>query len=282
MWRVCTLVGVLLWANFLSATSYDIIPIHEAIASNLVTATSTARNDSATGSSHLGQCIELVVTNTRRSPVVISVMPGQRMIPQDETTQEMIITEQQILTLRPGDTHQIPLFAMCGERSDGSPSTDEAFIIGEIARQEIREMASYIYKKNYQHSAGQSAMWVVTDNADLTIIDHSESFVANDLRQKAAALSGQPFVPYVQEDNSNGLSTMSGQFAYRVREQGFGTLKLYDPSGAVVEVIFDRMQLKPGVYTFRFSAEGISLQSGTYKLKLFLNGRLKKERSITI
>lgn len=282
MWRVCTLLGLLFWASIVSAAKYDVIPIHEAIASNLVTATSTARNDSATGSSHLGQCLALEVTNTRRSPVVISIMPGQRMIPQDETTQEMIITEQQILTLYPGETHEIPLFAMCGERSDGSPSTDEAFIIGEMARQEIREMASYIYKKNYQHSAGQSAMWVVTDNADLTLINHSESFIANDLRQKAAALSGQPFVPYVQENNNNGLSTMSGQFAYRVREQGFGTLKLYDPSGAVVEVIFDRMQLKPGVYTFRFSAEGISLESGTYKLKLFLNGRLKKERSITI
>jgi len=280
MLRLWTLMGALFFA--VVGMAYDVIPINEAVSQQLIYASSTASSDPGTFSSHYGRCMQLTVANNKRAPVIIRVSPGQRLLPKDEYTQEMIVTEEQILTLYPGDTQRVQLFAMCGERADGSPGDGEEFIIGEIARQEIRDMAAYIYKKNYQHSTGQEAMWVVTDGSDLTNITDQNTFVANDLRRKASDITGQPFVPYVPDAEYNGLSTISGQFHYRVRQQGFGTLQLYDPNGDVVHTMFERMPLKPGTYTFKFNAEGISLMNGTYKLKLFINGQLRKEKGITI
>lgn len=274
------LVGAVLWPFLVAA--YDVIPIEVAVSQQLVSASTKATNDPGSFSSHFGRCMQVTLVSNKRAPLIVRISPGQRLMPQADFTQEMIVTEEQILTLYPGDTQQVALFAMCGERADGSPGEGEDFLIGEIARQDIRDMAAFIYKKNYQHSTGQEAMWVVTDDSDLSNITDPNTFVANDLRQKAAILTGQPFVPYIPTAEQNGLSSISGQFHYRVRQQGFGTLQLYDPNGDMVHMIFERMPLKPGTYTFKFNAERISLQTGTYKLKLFINGHLRKEKGITI
>ena len=271
-----------LWMGLAHSANFQPIPLQEAVAEALIEVKVVSDRDPGSLSSHYGQCIRLTAASTKKAPLLVSIAPGQQLVADDLFTQNMVITEEPLITLYPGDTQRVALFAMCGERSDGSPGAGDAFIVGEMAREEIREMAAYVYRKNYQHSTGQEAMWVVTDGADLENIRDENSFVANDLRQKAATLTDQPFVPYLPEKRTRGLSAIEGQFHYRVREQGFGTLQLFDPQGEVVKTIFERMPLTPGTYTFTVKAEGISLLQGTYKLILFINGQVRKEKSITL
>lgn len=234
---------------------------------------------------HHGKCMTLTLRNLSRGEVRVEILPGQFLEPLDTATQQMVITHREVIALRPGAWQERNIYAMCAEQSDASPSSEDEFVLGLMAEEEVQRIAYYINSHNWQDGTGQHAMWVVTDDASLEGITGDNVDAINALRREVADIKNLEYIAYEpqpDEDYINGLSSLSGNFSYNVPRQCRASLTLEDASGSLVATFFRDKPFEPGSHQFRFSAVELSLSRGTYVVKLSLDGRMAARYEMTI
>lgn len=278
-WIVLLTVGLLPF----SILSRD-ITLEEAVSQKLITVqVKPAEVEGWT--THYGKCMVLQLSNTSRNPVRIEIVPGHYLEPLDTSIQRMVTTHHEVIALGAGGSQEVPLYAMCGEQSDGSPNVEDAFMLGLMAEEEVQQIAQYIQQHNWQNGTGQHAMWVITDDASLDGIVDENVDAVNQLRRQVADIAGIEFIAYEplpEERYQNGLTSLSGNFTYQVQRDCRASLTLEDDAGSLVATFFRDRPFTPGTHKFSFTADQLNLRRGKYKVLLRINGRLAARYEMTI
>jgi len=271
-----------LWVSAVQSYGADSKPLFlkDALSKGFITADVKGLGD------HLGQCIEISVTSIYKKEIQIAIDAGLKLIPEDTSVQNMIVTQEKILVLSPHAIKKVKLFAMCTEQSDRGPSTDDLFALGATAEGSLLEVVQFISTKKYQTSAAQHAIWCITDSSNLGgIYDETNPALAKELRILVAKLTGKipPWyqIEYAKEPGivfSNEPARIHADFKYTLKEDGLVTFGIYNERGDTIQTILKDHPEKAGMSMMKIRFESRNLPKGKYFARVTNNGILIEEK----
>jgi hypothetical protein len=267
-------IAILICLNLLAGglKASETITLTQALQKNMITLKVHGRDSDEIGSvTYYGKCISFDLRNLTGKSIKLKIVPGQVLTSLDSATQDMMITETLMVTLMPLKSRKVNLYAMCAQKSNAAPAPDDNFILGEMAEEDTRKLAEIIDQKRFQDNMGQSAVWVMTDDASLESITGSNADDVNYLRKYVATAKGLTYVPYGQTETI--FHTLSGQFDVIVEKEGTAKLVLEDEQGYALKVFFENRTLYKGNHKFNINAKTSKLAKGIYYMVLYLNGK---------
>ncbi len=112
-----------------------------------------------------GLCIKVSLTSLVANDVDIVVPCGLTLFPWDEEVEEKVITKTSTFHLESLSDNETEIFAMSTDMYKNIPVLHTTFMIGDMASGDILKIANYIAEHDHQSSAGQAAIWIITDDA---------------------------------------------------------------------------------------------------------------------
>lgn len=251
------------------------IPLSEALKKKMIKASFKSANkdlDKNT-STYWGGCIKVTLQNLTSTPVSIQLEPGLFLLSEDTTEQRMMIADNQQLALSPKGSKSATVNAFCSQMHKSAPSQNIAFNSSGNAEGNLLTLANYVAKNKFHSYAAQNAIWVITDNNDLSSI-YSENISESDsLRKFVAKLKGIPFEAsikpvHVDQKITNGKF----KFDFKNKEGGLYSIYLYNSTGEMVQEFkkdFDYPHYDKITVSYKFQT---LIPGGTYFVRVVRNG----------
>lgn len=230
---------------------------------------------------HMGDCISLTVKNLTQVKQDIVVSPGLIFTDQDPGAQNLMVVEQYQLALMPGATKSLNLSTMCIELHDYSPQSGDLFVLNDEATGYLATLAELIAKKKYQNSTAQSAVWALTDQAEIGDIYASDTLMAGQLATFVANATGRPR-PKVIVPKEHYIYSIRMNMVHHFSKTTKVTLACYDESGALIKEYYKDRVIPTGMYIATFGINRVADKGTKFIFRISDDkGSLIKERVIT-
>lgn len=244
-------------------------------------------------SSHVGPCMAMEVVNITADNLLLNLEYGYKLVPDDTTTQTMMVTQTLMVNLAPKQKKNYRIYAMCTEAHDGGPSSGESFKLGKRFSGNLLSLAELINRKRYQTDAAQQAVWCLTNGYDLSGIYSDDTTQMYDLRRLVAKLKGLPLSGvYEQGNNSGSVYTppaprvvrtrmiYSGSLSYSVSRTAKVMIALFDEDNHMKKVYVNNESQREGQYTYNYELSSDEMDNKKHYLRMFRDGRLEEEIAI--
>lgn len=276
-------LSMLVWFNPLfAAKSY---PLLEAVELGLITVTVEGKGD------HVGKTLSLKVENLQKKTLEIVLEAGLKFHSFDTIVQDLILTKGRTFEIDGHATRRYSLYGMCIQQNNVGPGAEELFSLGIMAESPLLDVAQYISQKNYQNSAGQSALWAVTDGAKIASIHDDDPAVTKDLQLFMSKLLDKPLPWYSIQyrDNpdprvvfTNNPAVVHAKFRYQLDKQTTVSLAIFDSTGTVVKMIGENMQQRPATHELKFKWETSHIPHGIYYVRVYSDEAIIEEKAIEL
>ena len=141
------------------------------------------------------QCVTAEIANPSAQAASFSIQAGTLLMPDDPGLQRLMVTRGEHISVKPGSTEKVQLYAMCTQASHGGPGPSTQFNIGAPANESWIKLAELIERNNYQNSAGQGAVWALSDNHAQSGIFDEDTNVTYTLRNYIAQVRHESRLP---------------------------------------------------------------------------------------
>lgn len=229
--------------------------------------------------------IAVRVWNHGKSPVTISAATGFVLAPEDESYQDMILTEPLELFVEAGDQAETTVYAMCIQASDRSPSSSTLFAPSRYADAPLRDLAAFIHAQNFQDISGQEAMWTVSDGRSLYDIGGPAARV-NGLRQFVADLIGEAFDTALVNSDADYVERFIKEYAlflnFNLTERSDIRLQLFNHKGEWVRDLMNHPGSQKGRYDMKYKVSLIGLDGQKYFVRLYVGEDMRTEFTLYI
>lgn len=235
-------------------------------------------------------CMQIVLRSNSPDTLHTAIEPGRRLIAEDSVYQDILIVKEQLITLLPRETKTISSYGFCCQSSDASPAKGSKFRLGYMAPPEWVRLAQLINKNSYPPEAIQHAIWVLSDNHDISSIHSDNINEIQALRELTAEIKGVKLpwytLTYVKDTAhvfSNKAERVFGNFDYYVQNNGMVSIIVKTPDGRVVKKLVNNAASNPGTYTYYLNMDVSQLPKGTYLIFVYEDYNklvLKKDFSI--
>lgn len=223
-------------------------------------------------STYWGACINMKIVNLSSMPISVELEPGMFLMPDDSTTQRLMILDNRVLAIAAKATKKTFVNAACSQMFKGAPDADLAFHPSGKASGSLLDLAKLIAVKSYHSYAAQNAVWALTDNNDIESIYSPDKAEMDTLRKFVAKAKNIAFKPYntvirVEQKITNGTF----KFSFPNKQGGLYTVLLFDSNGNQVQEFtkdYDYPHLDKITVTYRFQS---LMNAGTYFVRLVRN-----------
>jgi len=233
------------------------------------------------GSTHYIKPLAITVKNNKSTPIALKVPNGMQFFPLDSSYQNLITTQEELLTLNPEKSVTIPLYAMCTEHSDRAPAPDVHYNLGKQANDKVTKLTQYIEKQKLHDPLGQSAVWAMTSGTPLEDITGFDTTAARQLIKYVANALGKPIPPPPAPDDSrrnyystNYSRTMSGYFNYNFPKTMAVTIALFNKDNIVVRELYRNTKETPGSHKLEYKFDATLYNDSFYYLRLIADGEI--------
>jgi hypothetical protein len=110
-----------------------------------------------------------IVTNLENNTninIVIRISAGYRLSSVDSNIQDVILTNEEMIALKPYEKLNLPLSGMCIQHHNSAPTASSTFTFNGFAAPKLRTWAEVISTNKWQNIQGQWAMWSLSDGED--------------------------------------------------------------------------------------------------------------------
>lgn len=264
--------------SHLFSYSHDIdtvkfISIEKLVSSQMVDATFSGLGG------HSGDCMQMVVKNRKSDSVFVWVEGGRRLTSEDEGLQDIFLAKNAALALAPGQTDSIPLFGFCCQASKGGPKKKSKFNVGFMAPAIWIAFANFVEKHNFPTGALQSAVWVLSDNHDISSIYADDASAIKPLKEKLGELLNieVPWYSYTYVDEpeelfSDEAENVHGEVEFYLSTNTIISVLIKDPRGGNFLKLIDGIGYDPGTYTFSLDTDVRYWPRGKYTLVVYEEG----------
>jgi hypothetical protein len=239
---------------------------------------------------YTGEVIEMKIKNLFSKKFKIKVPAGHRLDSKDSTIQDILVTRPEELMLSSKEERTITLSGMCCQAYKGSPGTKSEFKVGKMADSLLVKVAEFINLNKYHDNyAAQQAVWVVSDNNRMESISSGEKSDMEKIQQYISNLTGKPMPTYTIDYEQDPVLAFSGRpkelkgtIEYYLYVNALVTCGVYDQRGRMIEMFFQNKPHDPKshVYEFVFHTKGIP--KGTYFIRVYADGQMKKEQKVEL
>lgn len=204
---------VLLFSSFIKVSAAEKIDLLEAFKTDKV-----SYKLQSNGNGLREGMLTISIQNNTKKKLEVLIPAGQTYICSEDERQNLIQVEELLVELNSNASLEKELLTMCTERSDNSPGDSIIYSLGKKANGNLLICAEYLNTNSKWDYAGQSAIWVFSNNTSVSYI-HGNDPVTNSLRTFAANLSGQEETWYTVNYEGNGQ--LSNSFTNKERKTNY-------------------------------------------------------------
>lgn len=233
-----------------------------------------------------GAAIKGSITNLKQETTQIEIQAGIAFSHPD--VQDILITEPQILVLKPGETREITLIGYCMEPTSPVPESESIFTLFQPA-DKYGALIGKLGEGDYYSELIQEAVWALSENFPLYGIYEEDDPGSERLLEEVASILGREVpdytVAYHQEENQPFQAEpvkVQGEFKYKVEKSSKFSMVVYLPNGELFVTYFEDRVMRPALYTHGFSLELQGYPSGVYTFALLDGTTPVQEQEITI
>lgn len=228
-----------------------------------------------------GECINLALKNLTSVKQEIEISPGLIFTSLDSTAQDLMVVKQYMVALMPGASKSLNLYTMCIKLHNLSPSSGSLFALNGEARGHLSSLADLIASKNYQNSTAQSAVWAITDKAELTDIYDTDTTMAGQLATFIANATGRPR-PKIITPKPHYIYSIRMNITHHFSKPTKVTLACFDANGNVIKEYYKNRLIPVGMYIATFGINKVADKGTKFIYRLTDDkGVVIKERIIT-
>lgn len=222
--------------------------------------------------------LDYSVSNLLKDSLLIFIPAGWRFNSNagKNDYQDILMTHEQILVLRPKETKKFDIKGYCCEATKSGPQKGVPYTLGKMADSSLVLLARYLNTHKTDANTEQYSVWAISDGKETANITSSNDSIAALLRSFVATVKGEPLPWYTllkraRVSSSGEVSDNPVRFKadinYSVSETCYSYCYIVDANGQKVSEIFGKWLLPENVtYNANFNVAG--LKKGEYKLVL--------------
>ncbi len=218
------------------------------------------------------------VTNLLKDSLLIVVPAGWRFNSNagKNDYQDILVTHEEILTLKPKETKRFDIKGYCCEATKGGPVKDAPYTLGKLADSSLVFLARYLSTHQIDGNCQQYSVWAVSDKKETANITSSNDSVASLLRNFVATIKGEPLPWYTLSKKANVTSSgtindnpirFNAKINYSISKSCYSYCYIMDSKGNKVSAILGTW-LYPENTDYNASFSVATLKKGDYKLVL--------------
>jgi len=278
------------------AQQINAITLQEALSAKLISIQLTSN-----GNGIQDGMITLRLTNTSGTEQRIQVPVGQLLRCEEDPRQDLIVVNEEWLVVAAGKSASKQLITLCIEANDASPGEGIGYKAKGVATGNLLKTAQYLHTHKQFNAAGQSAVWVISDNYDIGWIDGSSAPIQA-LREHMSKTTGKPNPWYSTKHTGNDNYQLSdrydraqprqevytmteaeikGDFKFKLTQPTTATFGVYDEDGNNLISYFDNKSLPSGELSFRFRYRASRIARGTYYARVVSGNEVLAEQRFT-
>jgi hypothetical protein len=276
-------ISVLFLVSF-SKNSTQNINIFDALKNNQV------QLKAISNGSHSGASIIVEITKLKNIRSVF-IPSGTRFKSEFGEDQDLINVDDEIIVLN-SNSKKHTLNGFCVQKHNMSPTKESQFTIVKETDQNLIEVAKYLNKKGYSDDIKQTALWCVSDGADVSGIYLNGNKEVENLREQVCTLTGQKNVwyntnpTYSIDENRNIIqetTKVEGLISYNVTSTGNMKMEVCKENGEVLRTLGSSTPIsRLGEYRFQFNVKVKGWQSGNYSVRLKINNKVIHQEDFEI
>lgn len=236
--------------------------------------------------------LDYSVTNLLKDSLVVIIPAGWRFNSNagKNDYQDILITQDQLLVLKPKQTKLFDVKGYCCEATKSGPIKGVPYTLGKMADSSLVLLARYLNTHKTDANTEQYSVWAISDGKETANITSSNDSIAALLRTFVATVKGEPLPWYTllkraRVSSSGQVSDNPIRFKadinYSVPETCYSYCYIVDANGQKVSEIFGKWLLPENTaYNANFNVAG--LKKGEYKLILEGKNQSLFEKSFKI
>ncbi len=233
-------------------------------------------------SPHYYQPLIIDITNLTNKEIIIRIPNGQKFITDSTDTQDLIITQEELIALSPKKKEVKPLFSMCIQEYKSASHEGTTFKLGTLATGNLSKLTKEIEKTKSFNTIGQYSVWAITDDFSLDEIDGFNEKEANHYQNYMATLLNVP-VPSKQKNSYKDYyettkiykSSIVGKFKYNIHDQSNITIGLFNEQNIIVRELYNNPTQKAGEHLFNYAFDLTTYQDPRYYIRLIIDGNIQ-------
>lgn len=209
---------------------------------------------------------------------------GQQLISNEDPTQDLILVQEELLAVKPNESREELLFAMCTQHSNSAPGDRDLYTLGNSAEGPLKKIAEEIQKKKAFNTIGQYSVWNATDDYGLLGIegfdtaeaDHFQNFVADVLNLEIPTEENVLRYENVDEPHRRLVEhIVGGEFNFSFTKPSDVTIGMFNERNVIVKELLNKPQTEPGKHNFTFEFDTMQYTEKNYYIRLIINGQIK-------
>ena len=257
------------------------ISLPQAIQENKVTVTFT-------NNGHFkGQSTEVIITNISTSNVELNSNLGIIIQSEDNTSQNLVISEPIVAQLAPKKTFSKLVNTFCVNLFKASPHKDEKYTYKEEADFYLMKMLTFIYTKKTLTDESQNAVWACVDGKKNLYISNQKTPHILELQKLVASIHDEKVaLKLIPKDTVLSIENyrsfqIQGSYDLFIKKEGSYTALLEDSTGKALYTFLKNEQHPNGLYPLRYMYNYNDAKEKPFYITIYLNGQIiEKNKAI--
>ena len=283
--KTATLIISVLFLISFNKNSTQNVNIFEALKNNQV------QLKAISNGTHSGNSIIVEIKKLKNIKSVL-IPSGTRFKSEFGEDQDLINIDDEIIVLN-ANSKKHTLNGFCVQQNNMSPTSESQFTIAQETNDKLIEVAKYLNKKGFSEDIKQTALWCISDNADISGIYLNGNKEVEKLRTYVCSLTGRDNVwyntnpTYSVDENRNIIqetTKVEGLVSYTVKKTGNMKMEVCKENGEVLRTLGGSTPISNlGEYRFNFSVKVKGWESGLYSVRLKIGNEIihKEDFEIT-
>ncbi len=232
------------------------------------------------------------VSNLLKDSLFINIPAGWRFNSNAGKSdyQDILLTRQEILVLKPKETKNFNIRGYCCELTKSGPKAGVPYTLGKLADSSLVYLARYLNGHPLDQNTQQYSVWAISDNKETASITSKNDSAAGLLRNFVSDIKGEPLPWYTllrrsfvsaYGDIQDHPIRFKADINYTVAQTCYSYCYIVDANGQPVSEIFGKW-LQPENNLYKADFNVASLKKGEYRLVLESKKEPLFERSFKI
>lgn len=224
---------------------------------------------------HQGKCIKIFAKNIGEQFFTTKLEAGRILEASNTNQQDLLLVEDVIIALSPGQCIEKQGMAYCYKRNLASPQNASVYELGPMADDYTIKLSQYINKQDDLEPLDiQAAVWILSDCHPISAIS-METTQALALRNFVSTLMKLPepwysgvFQRKAQGLYSDKLLQLFGDIDFQLNSYDKLTVLIEHDGGKVIKTLMNEVSYGPGTYDLPIRIWVENWQKGTYQIKI--------------
>jgi len=239
---------------------------------------------------HTGNCVAIKLANLTNDEMNIKIDPGDKLMADDTTMQNIFITHSDLIALAPKGTQLKTIYGFCCAVTKHSPAKDIHFTFLKNRNEKEVKLAQFMDShRSLDESALQHAIWVVCNGEDPAGIYADEQTELQELKKLVAEITGKPIPWYTKkfDRDSTGMLVrralqLNAVMHFDLLQPSEVVVVIMDAHDNTMKTPLPEKLLERGHYDFEYNWETNMIPPGKYFARIYANGQMIQEKEIDL